>query len=97
MKKLYTYMSVIMMMLAGFSLTSCEEDEDVERSIDLSGAWTGDMGMYVEVDYRGHGSVIYDALYTDIEFTPHSRYATHGEGYQIDYYDHHCTHNNCSG
>ena len=56
-------MSVIMMMLAGFSLTSCEEDEDVERSIDLSGAWTGDMGMYVEVDYRGHGSVIYDPTF----------------------------------
>lgn len=88
MKKFYTYLAAMMMILAGFSLTSCEDD-DVDRAIDLSGAWTGDMGMFVEVDYI-NGSVIYDAYRTDIEFTPHNKYSTHGEGYQVDYYDRHC-------
>ena len=88
MKKFYTYLAAMMMILAGFSLTSCEDD-DVDRAIDLSGAWTGDMGMFVEVDYI-NGSVDYNAYRTDIEFTPHSKYSTHGEGYQVDYYDHPC-------
>lgn len=88
MKKINIYLSAIMVMLAGLTFTSCEDD-DVDKAIDLSGAWTGDMGMFVEVDYR-NGSVVYDAIRTDIEFTPHSDYSTHGEGYQVDYYGREC-------
>jgi len=89
MKKINIYLTAIMVMLAGLTFTSCEDD-DVDKAIDLSGAWTGNMGMYVGVEYPGGRYIEYDALTTDIEFIPHQKYSTHGEGYQTDYYDHHC-------
>ena len=81
-------MAAFAIMLAGLALTSCESD-DVDKAMDLSGAWTGDMGMFIEVAYHDR-SVIFDATRTDIEFTPHRDYSTHGEGYQVDYYAREC-------
>lgn len=88
MKQTSKFFTFIAILLAGLSFTSC--DDDVERATDLSGAWTGDMGMFVAVEYRNGRVVEYDAYRTDIEFTPHSEYATHGEGYQVDYYPRSC-------
>lgn len=65
-------------------LTSCMDD-DTEEAMALSGVWKGDFGMSYTYEYRGHVRT-YDADFTRVEFVPAYQYATHGEGYQYDYY-----------
>lgn len=69
------------------AFTSC--DDDVDMSITLSGDWYGDFGMYYDYFDR-HGDYIatFDSYDTDISFIPDYDYATHGYGYQVDYYRH---------
>ena len=49
--------------------TSCQELEDYNQSITLSGQWTGDFGMYYDYEYRGH-ILTFDSYDTDIVFYP---------------------------
>lgn len=73
------------MVMTSLTFTSCY-DEDVETSITLSGDWCGYFGMYyVYVDRHGHETP-YDSYKTDISFYPDYDYATHGYGYEVDYY-----------
>ena len=63
--------------------TSC--DDDTIDSIDLSGEWEGDMGMFMDV-----GGSRYDAHNTWIAFHPDYEWATHGYGEEVDYFDSSC-------
>ena len=86
MKKSITLFSTIAMLAVCFTFTSCVDD-DVEESIVLSGQWRGDWGMYYQtVDRYGH-VYTYDSFDTDIVFYPDHGHATHGYGYQVDWYD----------
>lgn len=73
--------------LALLSFTSCGDD-DINMSVNLSGDWQGDFGMYYDF-YDRHGRYVdtFDSYDTDISFLPDYDYATHGYGYQVDYYD----------
>lgn len=63
MKKIQTWaLAMITIITAGFTLTSC--DEDNMQASDLDGGWRGDYGMYY-VDRQGKE---WDASYSIIEF-----------------------------
>lgn len=85
MKKSITLFSTIALLIACASLTSCDNG-DVEESIILSGQWRGDWGMFYEIEHRGR-IYRFDSYDTDIVFYPDHDYATHGYGYQVDWYD----------
>lgn len=86
MKRFYSKM--MMMAVALFSVvtfTSC--DEDIDEAMILSGEWSGDFGMYYEVQHPRTGRwYAFDADYTNLTFYPHHEYATYGTGRQYDYY-----------
>lgn len=85
MRKSITLFSTIAMFAICLSLTSCD-NEDVHESIVLSGQWRGDWGMYYQIERYGQ-IYTYDSFDTDIVFYPDYDYATHGYGYQVDWYD----------
>ena len=72
------------LLLISAMFTSCMDD-DTEESMYLSGQWTGDFGMYYNYEYRGD-IYTFDSYDTDVVFYPDYNYATHGYGYQVDYY-----------
>ena len=83
MKKFYYMMLAF---VASMMMTACVDD-DVERSINLSGSWKGNLNMYYGIEDR-HGNYFeFDACYSDIVFYPDHDYATHGYGKQVDWYD----------
>lgn len=80
------FLSFIFMM-AAFSFSSCEDIEDINQSMALSGQWRGDFGMYYNyVDGYGR-RYTFDCYDTRITFTPAYSQALHGRGTQVDYYD----------
>jgi hypothetical protein len=80
MKKFYYAIVCLSLMIAGTSMmTSC--DDDTMDSIDLSGEWEGDMGMFI--DYGGYR---FNAHNTWISFHPDYEWATHGWGEEVDYF-----------
>lgn len=78
-KTFYSWASMLILVLVGgLSLTSCDSDE--MKAMNLDGTWEGKMGMYFE-----NTSGYWDADYSVIEF--HQKpFTNHGYGYQIDYY-----------
>lgn len=84
MKKAITILQLLAAVSLCTVLSSCN-DEDTEESIVLSGQWQGDWGMYYEIEHRGH-IYTFDSYDTDIVFYPDYDYATHGYGYQVDWY-----------
>ncbi len=87
MKRFYTYFfSALMLTMSALTLTSCS-DEDLDRAMALSGGWTGDFGMYYEIQDPYGQWYAFDASRTDLVFYPQYEYATYGEGKQVDSYD----------
>lgn len=84
MKKLVTLKNLVLLLIMSMTMTSCM-DEDTAESMTLSGQWTGDFGMYYNYEYRGK-IYTFNSYDTDIVFYPDYNYATHGYGYEIDYY-----------
>lgn len=80
MKKHFVILLAALAVMAGFS--SCSSDPDEDKAIALSGEWEGNWGMWYEDEF-GH---IFDADYSYIQLIPDYAYATHGIGYQEDYY-----------
>lgn len=66
---------------ATFAFSSCNSDDENEARV-LSGDWEGDWGMW----YEDEDGYIFDADYTYIRLEPAHNNATHGIGYQEDYY-----------
>lgn len=85
MKRLYSLSVAICLACAGF-FTSCVDVEDTNQSMVLSGEWRGDFGMYYTYVDRGR-SYTFDSYDTYIRFVPDYRYANHGTGTQVDYYE----------
>ena len=83
----YRFIAAIIFMMSAFAFSSCEDIEDIDQSMALSGEWRGDFGMYYNyVDRRGrHYS--FDSYDTHITFIPAYAKARHGRGTQVDYYD----------
>ena len=89
MKRIFTLMNLTMLMTASLMMTSCMDDDTAE-SITLSGQWTGNFGMFYDYEYRGQ-IYTFNSYDTDIVFYPDYNYATHGYGYEVDFYnDVHC-------
>ena len=80
MKKLRQLCICLFTLTVMATLNSC--DEDVSRSVTLSGEWYGDFGMYYY-----YGDRRFDSYDTRIVFYPDYNYATHGYGKQVDYYE----------
>ena len=84
MKKLYFY--TMMLMLAGFTMTSCETDEEIARR--LTGVnWEGNLNTYYSNRW---GEEYLDGEYHTVwrfEANNYDRYgaATSGYGYEADY------------
>ena len=77
----------IIFMIAALSFSSCNEIEDINQSIVLSGEWRGDFGMYYDYIDKYGRTHTFDSYDTRITFTPAYSYASHGRGTQVDYYD----------
>lgn len=82
MKKLNTWaLAIVMILTAGLTLTSCDEDNFQAEA--LNGQWRGWFGMYY-TDYYGYE---WKSDYSIIEFYQ-SGISSHGTGRQYDYYRH---------
>lgn len=85
MKKAFSLFSIIAVAGLCLMFTSCK-DEDTEEAMFLSGEWQGNWGMYYEYDYGDGTYDVFDSYDTDIAFYPDYYQATHGYGYQDDWY-----------
>ena len=85
MKKSFSLLSIIAAIGLCAAFTSCNDD-DTEEAMVLSGEWQGNWGMYYEVEDPYGNIVAFDSYDTDIVFYPDYNYATHGYGYQVDWY-----------
>ena len=86
MKKAISLFSIIAMAGLCLMFTSCADD-DTEEAMVLSGQWQGNWGMYYGYTYPDGFYDEFDSYDTDIIFYPDYEYATHGYGYQVDWYD----------
>ena len=78
---------VYILLISAFAFISCDDFEDINQSMALSGDWRGDFGMYYNyVDGRGR-HYTFDSYDTRITFIPAYSQARHGRGTQVDYYN----------
>ncbi len=84
MKRYLSSFALYLSLGAASLLMSCMR-EDVEESMCLSGQWTGDFGMYYDYEWRGD-IYTFNSYDSDVVFYPDYDYATHGYGYEVDYY-----------
>lgn len=80
MKKFTSLLAMAMMAMMSFTLSSCDEDEEIADT--LWGTWEGE--MYVVNEWNGH---TYQSSYSVIQFDkdPYN-YASSGTGYWVDYF-----------
>lgn len=80
MKKMFFY--AMMLMLAGFTMTSCETDEEIARK--LTGVdWEGNLDTYYTNRW---GNEYLDGEYHTVwRFEARDSYGTSGYGYEADY------------
>ena len=82
MKKMYTYlMMVLMLSMATMTFTSCEMDDQYEARILIAGDWQGTLGTYY-YDRWGLSGNTYETV---IHFCDNGNGATSGRGYEVDY------------
>lgn len=82
MKKLLTYALVMMMsMMATATLTSCEDDDQYEADLLISGDWQGYLGEF----YRDRWGLSGNTYQTVIRFNGRGAGSTSGRGYEVDY------------
>ena len=89
MKKVFSLFNIIAVIGLCVMFTSCDEEADTEISMAISGQWRGNWGMFYEYTWTENGITYtraYDSYDTDIIFYPDYDYATHGYGYQVDWY-----------
>lgn len=81
------FFAILLFMMSAFAFSSCQDIEDTNQSMALSGEWRGDFGMYYDyIDGRGR-HYTFDSYDTRITFIPAYSHALHGRGTQVDYYD----------
>ena len=79
MKKINTILAMLVMAMATFSLTACDEDDDIAYT--LAGVWEGD--MYMQSSYNGH---VYRASKSILQFDQDPYRYAQGTGRWVDYY-----------
>lgn len=84
MKKMKTWMMMLIMIMTAGIMTSCEEDRKLGFRLD--GEWRGDFGMNYTIEYRGQ-LYTYDSYDTYLVFYNDGIASSHGWGKQVDYYD----------
>jgi len=80
MKKITSLLAMIMLAMVPFTLTSCDEDDDIIADV-LWGTWEGN--MYVTNEWNGH---TYHSSRSIIQFDKDPYDYASGTGYWIDYY-----------
>ena len=81
MKKMYTYlMMVLMLSMATTTFTSCETEDQYEADVLISGDWQGYLGAYYYD--RGLTGNTYETV---IRFCANGNGVTSGRGYEVDY------------
>lgn len=73
MKKLSTYIAMLVMGLATFSFSGCTEDQLIGMT--LEGTWRGDMDIY-----HTYGGKSYEASWSEICFSSDAFRFTQGTG-----------------
>ena len=82
MKKMYTYlMMVLMLSMATISFTSCETEDQYEANVLIAGDWQGYLGTY----YYDRWGLTGNTYETVIHFSGNGSWATSGRGYEVDY------------
>ena len=82
MKKMYTYLLMVLMLsMATISFTSCETDDQYEANLLIVGDWQGYLGTYY-YDRWGLSGNTYETV---IHFCGNGSGATSGRGYEVDY------------
>lgn len=79
MRKLYTILAILMMAMTTFTMTSCDEDDDIAYTLD--GVWEGN--MYMQSSYNGR---VYQSSYSMLQFDQDPYRYAQGTGRWIDYY-----------
>ena len=79
MKKIYTTLTWALLALFAVSLTSCDDDDEIART--LEGTWSGD--MYASAYWYDN---YYDASYTEVCFLRDPYRYSSGTGYWVDHY-----------
>ncbi|MCR4602173.1 MAG: hypothetical protein K5683_01395 [Prevotella sp.] len=82
MKKIYTYLFMLLMTVtAAMTFTSCETDDQYEADVLVAGDWQGYLGTYY-YDRWGLSGNTYETV---IHFCTSGYGATSGRGYEVDY------------
>ena len=82
MKKIYTYMMMVLMATTStMSFTSCETEDQYEAEVLIAGDWQGYLGAYY-YDRWGLSGNTYETV---IHFCSNGYGATSGRGYEVDY------------
>ena len=61
MRKLHTILAILMMAMTTFTMTSCDEDDDIAYTLD--GVWEGNMYMQSSANGR-----VYQSSYSMLQF-----------------------------
>ena len=82
MKKIYTYLLMVLMATtATMAFTSCETEDQYEAEVLTAGDWQGYLGAY----YHDRWGLIGNSYETVIRFCSRGYGATSGRGYEVDY------------
>jgi hypothetical protein len=82
MKKIYTYMMMVLMLsMATTTFTSCETEDQYEADVLMNGDWQGVLGTYY-YDRWGLSGNTYETV---MHFMSSGYGATSGRGYEVDY------------
>lgn len=88
MKNITTkFIGLVVALVTCVGFTSCEWDEDAYESSVITGEWEGDFGMFY--DWYCRRCRDYHTYYAEesrVKFFPDHSGATHGYGYQTDFY-----------
>ncbi len=80
MKKITSLIATAVLAMMSMTFVSCDEDSEIAYT--LEGTWKGDMQVRCMYD-----NVVYDALYSEINFARDPYRYSSGRGYWIDYYN----------
>ncbi|MCR4958814.1 MAG: hypothetical protein K6B13_09495 [Prevotella sp.] len=82
MKKIYTYITMVLMLsMATVTFTSCETEDQYEADTLVTGDWQGYLGTY----YYDRWGLTGNTYETVIRFGSNGYGATSGRGYEVDY------------
>lgn len=79
MRKLHTILAILMMAMTTFTMTSCDEDDDIAYTLD--GVWEGN--MYMQSTWNGR---VYKSSESVLQFDQDPYRYAQGTGRWIDYY-----------